>query len=283
MCRLLLYQGRPIQLASLITDPKHSLINQSFNARERDEPLNGDGFGLAWFNHHVSKEPALFKSITPAWNNRNLQELSRVIESSCILAHVRAATQSLEVSETNCHPFKYQNFVFMHNGDVGGFRYFKRRIHTDLGDEAFNMIKGSTDSEHLFALIIDELLKIGSDDDHMVQAIQKTLQRVVAYSEKYGQGEKSYMNFVLSNGNTSVAVRFTTDNPDYADSLYMNSGRKYKCEDGVCYMVEPNEDDRAIIISSEPLSKDPGWVKIPVFKMIVVRTGEEHKEITVTI
>ena len=46
MCRFLAYLGEPILAEDLITKPENSLIHQSFGAREMDEPLNGDGFGL---------------------------------------------------------------------------------------------------------------------------------------------------------------------------------------------------------------------------------------------
>ena len=95
MCRFTFYLGRPIRLSSLITDPSHSVIRQSFQAQEREEPLNGDGFGVAWYAPEHSDEPAVFKSVTPAWSNRNLRDLARVVASHCILAHVRAATQQL--------------------------------------------------------------------------------------------------------------------------------------------------------------------------------------------
>ena len=111
MCRFTFYQGKPIRIGSLMTEPKHSLINQSFESEERDEPLNGDGFGLVWYNHQISDRPASFKSISPAWSNNNLLELSSIVESTCIMGHVRAATQGLLVSESNCHPFKWRQFA----------------------------------------------------------------------------------------------------------------------------------------------------------------------------
>src|SRR3954471_19482598 len=94
MCRFVLYLGPRARLSSLIVDPGHSLIRQSVHSREREEPLNGDGFGVGWYARDLAPEPAVFRSITPAWNNRNLQNLARVVASDCVLAHVRAATQS---------------------------------------------------------------------------------------------------------------------------------------------------------------------------------------------
>lgn len=285
MCRFTFYQGRPIILSSLITEPKHSLINQSFGAKERDEPLNGDGFGLAWYNFNISENPAYFKSISPAWSNNNLQEICRVIETSCVLAHVRAATQGLTVSESNCHPFKWKELAFMHNGDIGGFQKIKRHLIHTLSDEAFHHIKGSTDSEHFFAVFIDEYQKNENMEqwDRLASSMMGAIRRVIALIDKHADGEHSYMNMVLTNGRLAVAVRFTTDKQEHADSLYMNLGKNYVCEDGVCYMLDPGEREKAVIISSEPLSKDDGWEPIPVNSMVLVEEGKVRDKMMINV
>ncbi len=46
MCRFLAYRGAPIAMSKLLYEPKNSLIHQSYHAQEREEPLNGDGFGV---------------------------------------------------------------------------------------------------------------------------------------------------------------------------------------------------------------------------------------------
>ena len=75
---------------------------------------------------------------------------------------------------------------------------------------------------------------------------------------------------VLSNGVTSVACRFTTDKKENADSLYYNYGRKYICEGNVCKMIDPEEGMKAVLVSSEPLSKDEGWEPVPINNMILI-------------
>ena len=120
MCRFALYLGSPILVSSLITEPSNSIIHQSFHSHERKEPLNGDGFGLAWYVPELTDEPSLFKDVSPAWNNANLLQLARVTRTPCLLAHVRAASPGLSVSRLNCHPFARGPFAFMHNGTAAG-------------------------------------------------------------------------------------------------------------------------------------------------------------------
>ena len=73
------------------------------------------------------------------------------------MAHVRAATPGSEVNLANCHPFEYGSYLLMHNGRIGGFPAVRRRLLESLTDEAFDVVRGSTDTEHLFAVFVDEI------------------------------------------------------------------------------------------------------------------------------
>ena len=275
MCRFVLYLGPPLAVSSLVTEPEHSLIRQSVSAREREEPLNGDGFGLAWYVPEAPHQPGLFRSITPAWSNANLQQLAPVTRSRCILAHVRAATQGLGVSEANCHPFVRHGLTFMHNGDLGGFTGIRRSLLSSLSDDAFEGIGGSTDSEHLFALILDELRRgpAPASCAQLAAALVAGVRRAIGLVRAAGLTDHSYLNIAMSDGANAVACRFTTDDPAHADSLYLHTGRRYVCEDGLCRMLDAEADHHAVIIASEPLSGDPGWTPIPVNHLVSVGCG----------
>ena len=197
---------------ALLTEPEHSLIHQSFHALERDEPLNGDGFGVAWYAEG-HEDPALFRSVTPAWSNQNLRELARVTASHCVLAHVRAATQGLQVGEPNCHPFRRDRLAFMHNGDIGGFAAIRRPLLAKLSDRAFESIRGTTDSEHFFALLCDRLdLAAGPvSSGGMAEALRSSIATVLELAARHAPGEHMYLNAVITDGQAAVACRFTTD------------------------------------------------------------------------
>lgn len=269
MCRFTLYQGPPILLSSLLIEPAHSLIRQSSNSKERDEPLNGDGFGVGWYATGLTDEPAVFRSITPAWNNRNLHNLARVVASPCIYAHVRAATQSSGVNEANCHPFRYGKLLFMHNGDIGNFQKIRRRLLETISDEAFGNVYGSTDSEHFFAVVIDELLKrhaITAVD--LAASLDAAIKRVVAIVKQYGDGEPCYLNIAVGDGKNAVISRYTNDPASPPESLYWYSGSLYEpCMDGRSAGSE-------MIVSSEKLTDDPNWHIVPPNHMVVL--GEQQ-------
>jgi glutamine amidotransferase len=92
MCRWLAYSGSPILLDELLYKTEHSLIDQSLHARLGVETTNGDGFGVGWYALGSTQTPAVFRSIEPAWNERNLRELASHVESPLFLAHIRAST-----------------------------------------------------------------------------------------------------------------------------------------------------------------------------------------------
>jgi len=276
MCRFVLYLGPPVTLSSLITEPEHSIINQSYQSREREEPLNGDGFGVVWYMPDISPQAALFRSITPAWSNQNLRHLARMTRSSCVLAHVRAATPGLPVTETNTHPFVWQSYAFMHNGVVAGFAGIKRALLDRLGEEAYRMIEGTTDSEHVFALFLEALLRHPQDEPErrMADALSGAVRDVLALCEEAGVLDPCYLNLAVSDGRRAVVCRYTNGREESAASLHLHTGKIYVCRDGVCAMVEPGAGGHAVIVASEPLSADPGWSVVPPNHVVVV--GEDR-------
>lgn len=274
MCRFTLYSGPSLPLSALLFEPDHSLIRQSVHSDERTEPLNGDGFGVGWYAPELGAEPGVFRSITPAWNNRNLASLSKVVTSPCILAHVRAASVLSGVNEANCHPFRYRQYLFMHNGDVGNFRAVRRAMLGSVSDAAFDNIYGSTDSEHVFALVIDELLRLTDTEpaQRLAEAVEYAIRRTVELVRRHGGGEACYLNFALSDGENAVVSRYTSALDEEPESLYLYRGAYPLQAEGAA-----DSDDSAILVASERLSDDPGWQAIPANHLVVMpKDGEPH-------
>jgi predicted glutamine amidotransferase len=275
MCRFVFYHGPPLLLSALLTEPRHSLIRQSYESEERSGPLNGDGFGVAWYAPEVSNEPATFRMITPAWNDRNLVDLARVVRSRTILAHVRASSQARTASEANCHPFRSGQWAFMHNGDVGGFPQIRRKLQQGLSDRAFASIEGTTDSEHAFAIFLDEIgHRPARDTRELLAALERTFARLLALVAENGDGKPSYLNFALTDGIHAAVTRFTTRGDYPGESLHLDRGRRYVCVGGACRMVAPDEAGGAVIVSSEVLSDDPGWETVPRNHVVLITGGD---------
>lgn len=271
MCRFTLYLGPPLALSSLLTEPSHSLVNQSHQAQERPSPLNGDGFGVAWYGAD-DPLPGRYRSVRPAWNDPNLQDLARLVRSRAVLAHVRQASPGLPVTQLNCHPFAVGRWSFVHNGVLGGFAQVKRPLRQSLSDAAYAAIEGSTDSEHLFALFLDELAAHGPepDDAALRSALQSCVARALELVEQHAPGEPSTLNLCATDGERAVVCRTTSPDAPRSDSLYLSQGARYTCEEGVCHMREPEAEGGAILVSSERLSDDAGWRSLELGETLVV-------------
>ena len=80
MCRWLAYTGSPVLIDDLLYKPTNSLVVQSLHSRLGAEATNGDGVGVGWYTEH-SPTPGVFRSIEPAWSDRNLRELAEHVRS----------------------------------------------------------------------------------------------------------------------------------------------------------------------------------------------------------
>jgi glutamine amidotransferase len=265
MCRFLCYTGNPIMLADLLYRPGNSLILQSYKAKERSEPLNGDGFGVGWYQPETGPSPCVFTSLTPAWSNRNLQRLAGHIKSPCFFAHVRAASPGMQVAETNCHPFQYARYLWMHNGGIAGFRQIKRRLRQSLPDHLYHAIEGTTDSEHAFAVFLNlsgESERLCSAGE-LGRALVRTVEQLEQWATEAGIADPSYYNFAVTDGQNVAALRYVSDQRLEPASLYYSAGKKYACYDGLCQLVDGEPGERAVIIASEQLTEQKSdWVRV---------------------
>jgi glutamine amidotransferase len=151
MCRWLAYSGSPLLLEELLLKPAHSLIDQSLHSKLGATTTNGDGFGLGWYG--AEETPGIFHSTDPAWNNHNLRELAQHLTSRLVFAHIRASTGTA-VQRTNCHPFRYGRWLWMHNGAIREFRSVKRDLAFAVDPSLYPLIEGSTDTELFFYLAL---------------------------------------------------------------------------------------------------------------------------------
>ncbi|MFI4997429.1 MAG: class II glutamine amidotransferase [Hyphomicrobiales bacterium] len=226
MCRFLAYRGTTIYLEDLIASPCHSLIHQSLSAEEAKATTNGDGFGVGWYGER--EEPGQYREVRPAWSDENLLSLARQVRSGLFFAHVRAATGTA-TTRANCHPFVRGRYMFMHNGQVGGWSRVRRAMERLIPDELYVDRAGTTDSEALFLRI----LALIDEGVAPLAAMQATLTE--AHSLMRAAGVKEALRFAaaLTDGRDLYAVRFASD--DKPPSLYL-------CE---------RED--SVIVASEPV------------------------------
>ena len=271
MCRWLAYQGPPIFLEDLIIKPTRSLLVQSRFARENYVegmagipdgafPTNGDGFGIAWYGER--EQPGLYRDFKPAWSDRNLINLSAQIKSGLFMAHLRAAYHGI-VQRTNSHPFRYNNWVFQHNGEISGFEKIKQNLQCRLSGEYFRAIQGSTDTETAFFLALECGLQ-----EQPKAAMLEMVRLVEEQQQQAGIEEPFRLTCTFSDGQALYAVRYATDNKP--KTLYYN-----KSEDGLEEIIEGRSISEGIVLLSEPLDECSGcWEEVPNASFVEVRDNQ---------
>jgi glutamine amidotransferase len=268
MCRWLAYSGSPVLLEELLYKPEHSLIDQSLHARLGVETTNGDGFGVGWYGTN-NDAPAVFRSIEPAWNERNLRELAGHVESPLFLAHIRASTGTA-VQQTNCHPFRHGRWLWVHNGLVREFARVKRELALTVDESLYTSIEGSTDSELLFYLA----LTLGLEDDPP-GAVERMVGLVEEAGRRHGIENPIQMTIATTDGKSVWAFRYSSEGR--SRSLYYSTNMRTVRE---MYPERPRlqeVSDETRLIVSEPIVELAGaWNEVPESSYGLVREGEDE-------
>ena len=235
MCRLAAYLGPPTSLASIVLDPPHSLMHQSYAPLYQTRgKVNADGFGVGWYAPDVRAEPARYRSVTPIWGDRSFASFAPVVASTAMLASVRSATPPNPIEPSGVAPYTSGPWLFAHNGLVEGFRHgadgregVRAELAALVSQSRLAGIDGASDSELLFALTLDHLDAGDDPADALRATVRKT--RAVA---------PACLNMILTNGRELVA-------PVSGESLFSRADRA------------------AITLASEPLDEDASWDKLP--------------------
>lgn len=268
MCRWLAYTGSSIRIDELILKPDHSLIDQSLDSRLSETTTNGDGFGLGWYGDKPA--PALFRSVEPAWNNRNLADLARHLESRLVFAHIRASTGSA-VQQTNCHPFRHAQWLWMHNGLIHDFQRVKRDLAFAVEPALYPAIEGSTDSELFFYLA----LTFGLEDDP-VGAVERAVGLIETVGGDHGIANAINMTVATTNGEDLWAFRYASDG--VARSLYISGEVETLRVQFPDNPIFENVSDETRMIVSEPQGSLAGvWHEFPQASSCLIRGG--HSEV----
>lgn len=274
MCRWLGYCGPEIAIADLVFDVDNSLIDQAIghdSLRPADKEVNADGFGVGWYDDEPV--PGLYRTIRPAWNDFNGRDLAAHVKSPMFMAHVRSATTGA-VQETNCHPFRYKDVLFVHNGEIARFQELRRDLMMYIDRDLFPHIQGTTDSEVLFYL----LLAFGLEDEP-----QRALTGAISFIERTavdaGIGNVLDMTIGLSTTKGIFVSRYATagDGP----TLYATSNPEHLFNLNPALVSHPQskeiEDGKFRLIVSEPIGDMASdWEQIENGESVFFdRTGRE--------
>jgi glutamine amidotransferase len=255
-------------LENILYRPAHSLIDQSLHSRLGVETTNGDGFGVGWYAPG-SGTPAIFRDIGPAWNNRNLLEISGQVRSGLFFAHIRASTGTA-VQQTNCHPFRHGRWMWMHNGAISDFLRLRRDLCLAIDPALFAGMEGSTDSEVMFFLA----LTLGLDQD-----APGAVARMVGLVERLGHDSgvefPLQMTVAVSDGERLWAFRYSSQGA--SRSLFYSSrvDSLRALHPDVDFLTRVSDETRLVV--SEPLGDLPGaWNEVPENSYGIVQQGQDE-------
>ena len=268
MCRWLAYSGSPVLLQELLYGPKNSLIVQSLHSRLGAEETNGDGFGVGWYG--TQETPAVFRSIEPAWNDRNLRDLADHVTATTVFAHIRASTGS-PVQQTNCHPFRHGRWLWMHNGFIGDYQKVKRDLVLAIDPDLYPEIEGTTDSETLFHLALTFGLK-----GNPPEAVARAIGFVESVGREHGVEYPFQGTIATTDGESIWAFRYSSEGK--SRSLFFSTDVR-----ALRALYPENEllqqfDDESRLVVSEPLGDElPGaWNEVPESSWGVIKPGQDE-------
>jgi predicted glutamine amidotransferase len=237
MCRFVAYIGEPVFLNEIVCEPAHSLLHQSLQAERAKTVTNGDGFGIGWYGDRP--EPAVYREVMPAWSDENLLALCHTLRSPLFFAHVRAATGT-SIARQNSHPFRHGRWLFMHNGQIGGYAQVRRTLEAQLPERLYMARKGATDSELLFLMALGHIER----GEPVGRAVKGVFDDTVALMRSRGIEEPLRFSAALSDGERLHVFRLASDGKP--PSLYVRHGRN------------------ATVVASEPLDDcDGDWLSVP--------------------
>lgn len=273
MCRWLAYSGEALQASTVILDAQHSLVAQSLNSPLGNETVNGDGFGFGWYpeNNEPGSQPAFFHSIEPAWNDQNLRELTRSVRSPLFFSHVRAAAGP-PIQQSNCHPFRHENWMFMHNGFLSDFGTMKRDLTFAVDPSLYPHILGTTDSEVLFNLALTHGLK-----DDPITAMASAIRTVESVGHEHGIAYPMQGTVAVTDGATIWGFRYSSQRRSRTlfHSTDIDTLREMYPDAERLKLFGSN----ARVIVSEPLNSLPGaFNEIPESTALIVDSSGYHQE-----
>ena len=194
--------------------------------------MNADGWGVGWWDRAVRPEPARYRTAAPMWTDRSVRSVAVVVQADAFMAAVRSATPSSPIVPTGNAPFAAGRWLFSLNGFVRGFRGpVGEGLRRLVSEERSIGIDGTTDSEVLFALVLDAL-DAGAEPE-------VALATVIARARERAEGR---LNLMLCDGVDIVATT-------HGNSLFT--------------LRDAGLATGGVLVASEPLDDDDAWVAVP--------------------
>ena len=306
MCRVLAYIGPEIPLEDLLLKPSNSLINQALDPERHPElQLAGWGFG-AWGESLLKPEhPLIYRRPMAAFYDDNTDGVIPSLQASTMLAHIRAAAYDAQVvlADENCHPFSFKgtSWIVAQNGYLPGWQILQRELLQHCKDEYLEQMRGSTDTEFLYVLLLS--LLEGDSDGDVQKAIEEMLRLIARAMQELELPGLTKLKMALVAPDRIIGINWGLGHhgevdpagdwrelrkagpgtDDFAlsmllEPMYLLMGRNFeKVESSYEFEECTEEEATAVIFASEPLTEDhDGWLNVDYGEIVFLEKKGEH-------
>eukprot|EP01097_Dermamoeba_algensis_P008363 TRINITY_DN5561_c0_g1_i1.p1 TRINITY_DN5561_c0_g1~~TRINITY_DN5561_c0_g1_i1.p1 ORF type:complete len:183 (-),score=48.48 TRINITY_DN5561_c0_g1_i1:93-641(-) len=172
----------------------------------------------------------------------------------------------------------------MHNGGIAGFASIKRRLRTTLRDDLYLMIQGTTDSEHAFAVFLNQLPDASSQvaPEVVGEALEACIKFILKAQKECGVQGASSLNFAVTDGTTVAVSRFRNAREEDPPTLYYAYGSDFAMDKDKIFRVGRSEPKDTLLVSSEPLTDvESDWTMIPKDHMLLAQAEKGENSVVV--
>jgi predicted glutamine amidotransferase len=199
--------GRLLGYMANRSDRLAAVLEEERAAVEVPEGFEADAWGIGFFQGGE----VLHKKRPRAKGPVDLGEMVGSVQSDCVILHLREATVGAQRAE-NTHPFRMRQWLFAHSGTVEGFAAIRGRILDALPDFLRRNIRGTTDSEHIFHVMLSFLHDEGVLDhpDADPQIVHHAIRSTVAILDRHAAevgAPPPTLSCLLTNGRYLYALR----------------------------------------------------------------------------
>jgi predicted glutamine amidotransferase len=251
LCRFFgLRATAPTSIECCLVRARNSLMAQS--RRDLQGFDNADGWGIAAYRGH---DLLIQREASAAHLDDDFRLAASRIEAATALAHVRRATVGA-IQPVNTHPFSHGPWAFVHNGTVPYFEQLRERMLASMSREHRDAIRGATDSEHLFHLVLSRHEQDGAS---LLDSLVTTLVQVLRWCREIGDYPRLGLNLLLTDGTRMVGSRWQR-----TLHVLAQHGRRPCAECGRPHACDtPADEYRALVIASEPTTVEEDWQEVP--------------------
>jgi predicted glutamine amidotransferase len=221
---------------------------------------NADGWGIAAYDGAAGAEPRVARRPGAAHDGRYFHDAACAVAAPTVVAHVRRATVGAQTLE-NTHPFVFGPWAMVHNGTVPEFERVRPLMLEAMSPGHRAAIRGSTDSEHLFHMILSA--HEAQPGRPLLDVLRDCLGRVAAWACESVPHPRLGLNVLLTDGARMVGSRWLRTLYALRRGEHGGDGGCCRGCDGAHAREVPAGGYRALVVASEPLGGGEPWEEVP--------------------